>query len=306
MSLLGMLKRPGPSGFGYNSTAEEVTEGLDLTGQTWLVTGCNSGLGEETIRVLAMRGAQVVGAARTLEKATAAVSALGNDPIPLACELSEPAHVKAAVATLLDRGVKLDGIIANAGIMALPDRTVQHGVEMQLLTNHFGHFLLITGLLGALKPEARVVVTSSELHKGTYSDGIRLDDFDASRGYTGVQAYGQSKLANVLFARELANRLPPGQTANALHPGVIPTNLGRHFHKALLAIYNAVGPALVLKTIPQGAATQVYAAVHPSAQGVTGKYFQDCNVHKTSKFGRDDALAKALWDKTEEVVAGWR
>lgn len=304
MSLFGMIQRPGPSGFGYNSTAEEVTEGLDLKGKTYLVTGINSGLGHETIRVLSLRGATIIGAARSEAKARDAMAELRGTTIPLACELSEPASVRAAVANVRAAGHRIDGIIANAGIMALPKRTVQHGLELQFLTNHIGHFLLVTGLLDALTPDGRVVMLSSTAHMQTYSEGIRLDDLDAAKGYSSWGAYGQSKLANLLFARELAKRLPAGQTANSVHPGVIATNLVRHMLPDFAAsLMRSAGTALALKTIPQGAATQTYVATHGDAAKVSGEYWADCNVAKASKHGRDDALAAALWTKTEELVA---
>jgi NAD(P)-dependent dehydrogenase (short-subunit alcohol dehydrogenase family) len=303
MSLYGMFKGPGPSGFGYTSTAEDVSAGLDLSGQRWLVTGVNSGLGAETARVLALRGATVLGAARTQEKADAAIAGLGNGAIGVACELSEPASVRAAVAAVASSGSALDGIIANAGIMALPKRTVQHGVELQVLTNHIGHFILIKGLLDRLKAEGRVVVLSSDAHFQTYKEGVRVDDLDASGGYSSWGAYGQSKLCNLLFVRSLARRLPAGQTTYAVHPGVISTNLVRHMSKVVSAVFDALGPALVLKSIPEGAATQVYCAVHPDAPAHNGVYWADCNPKRPSKFGQDDDLAEALWAKTEAIVA---
>lgn len=300
MSLYGMFKRPGPNGFGYNSTAEEVSAGIDLAGKTYLVTGCNSGLGLETLRVLKLRGATVIGAARTAAKAAEA-----GATIPLECELSEPASVRAAVATVKKQGLRLDGIIANAGIMALPKVERKLGYELQFFTNHVGHFLLVTGLIEQLTETARVTMLSSAAHKGTYAEGIRLDDLAAEKGYSPWGAYGQSKLANLLFARELSRRLPQaGQTANAVHPGVIATNLSRHMPGAMQWMWNNLGPAMALKSIPQGAATQVCVAVHPSTATARGLYFSDCNPTAPSPFGTDDALAAKLWARTEEIVAG--
>lgn len=304
MSLYGLFQKPGANGLGYNTTAEEASEGVDLTGRTYLLTGCNSGLGLETMRVLCLRGATVVAAARTVEKAEAAGATLDGETVPLACELSEPASVRAAVQEVLDSGRTFDGIIANAGIMALPKLTVQHGLELQFLTNHIGHFLLVTGLLERLTPQGRVVMLSSTAHTGTYDEGIRLDDLDGGGGYSAWGAYGQSKLANLLFARELSRRLPAGQTANAVHPGVIATNLSRHMPSVVTALFGALGPMLALKTIPQGAATTLYVATHPDAAATTGEYWADCNVAPSSDHGQDAALAEALWKKTEELVAG--
>jgi NAD(P)-dependent dehydrogenase (short-subunit alcohol dehydrogenase family) len=303
MSVLGWVMGRGASGFGYGSTAEQVTEGRDLTGRTYLVTGCNSGLGLETLRVLALRGARVLGAARTEAKAREACDSVAPMGVPIACELSEPSSVRAAVAAVRSLGHPIDGVIANAGIMALPTREVRYGVELQLLTNHVGHFLLVTGLLDRLTATGRVVMVSSAAHHRTYPDGIRLDDPGAERGYSEWEAYGQSKLANLLFAKHLATRLPSGQTANSLHPGVIRTNLGRHMNPALRLALRVATP-LVMKSIEEGSATQCYVATHPDVANVSGEYFADSNVARPSAWGRDAALAAALWDRTEALVAG--
>lgn len=303
MSLVGMFMGKGPSGFGYNSTADEVTEGVDLRGRTVLVTGVASGLGQETMRVLAKRGATVIGAARTADKVTAAAKEVGVDAVPVACDLSEPASVRAAVEAVRAHGATLHAIIGNAGIMALPTREVKHGVELQLLTNHVGHFILVTGLLDRLSADARVVILSSAAHKGAPSYGVDLADPTMERGYTAWGAYGRSKLANLLFARELARRLPKGQTANAVHPGVIATNLGRHMGWGMQGAWKTLGPATFMKTIPQGTATQCWAAVSPGAAALTGEYLADCNVRASSALGQDAALAKKLWVDTEALVA---
>lgn len=303
MSIYGWFQGTGGTGFGYNSTADQVAAGLDLSGRTYLLTGCNSGLGLETMRVLTDRGATVIGAARSIEKATAAGALVPGTTIPMACDLSAPESVRAAVAAIRDLP-PLDGIIANAGIMALPKRTLQHGVELQLLTNHVGHFILVTGLLDRLTEDGRVVMVSSSAHHGSYREGIRLDDFAAERGYRDWLAYGQSKLANILFARELARRLPAPQTANALHPGVIPTNLTRHIPSIADTVFQSLGPVVLTKSVPQGAATQTYLAVHPAAATERGTYFVDCNPGRSSRHARSDELAEQLWTRTEEVVAG--
>jgi NAD(P)-dependent dehydrogenase (short-subunit alcohol dehydrogenase family) len=302
MSLVGLFKGKGPSGFGYTSTAEEVAAGVDLKGRTLLVTGVASGLGLETLRVLAGRGATVVGLARTEEKVHAAAKEVGVEAVAVACDLSEPASVRAAVATTRDRVGELYGIITNAGIMALPKREVKHGVELQMLTNHVGHFILVTGLLDRLAPDGRVTVLSSAAHTGAPSFGVDLDDPTMERGYTAWGAYGSSKLANLLFARELARRLPAGQVTNALHPGVIHTNLGRHMGGVMSAMLGIAGP-LFLKTIPQGAATQCWAAVNAATATMTGEYLADCNVAASNALGRDAALATRVWEQTERLVA---
>jgi WW domain-containing oxidoreductase len=301
MSLIGWFKSVGANGFGHNSSAEDVTEGMDLSGKTYLLTGCNSGIGHETARVLGLRGARVIGAARTMEKATAACADFGPQAVPVVCELSEPRSVRAVVETVVELGHPLDGIVCNAGIMALPSRTLQHGFEAQFFTNHVGHFILVTGLLDLLTDDGRVVMISSSAHTGTYAEGIRLDDLAANNGYSAWGAYGQSKLANLLFASHLASQLKPGQTAHAVHPGVIMTNLGRHMNAAVRALFPVVAP-IFMKSVPQGAATQTFVATHPSAAGDTGQYWADCNPAKTSAHGRNSDLAAALWARTVEVV----
>jgi WW domain-containing oxidoreductase len=304
MSLYAMLKGTGPSGFGYGSTAEEVVDGLPLEGRTILVTGCNSGLGLETLRVLARRGARVLGTARTLEKARSACAAAGaGRAVPLACELSEPASVGRCVAEVRRLGHRIDALVCNAGIMAPPRREVAHGVELQLLTNHVGHFILVTALLDRLADDGRVVMVSSEAHRRAPREGIRFDDLAAERSYSRWTHYGQSKLANLLFAKELARRLAGSRrTANAVHPGVIHTNLTRHVTKAS-ALFFAIAEPLALKTIAQGAATQTWAAVHPAAARLSGAYLADCNVARPRRDADDPALAARLWEVTERIVA---
>jgi NAD(P)-dependent dehydrogenase (short-subunit alcohol dehydrogenase family) len=304
MSLLAMIKgRRGASGFGYASTAEEVTEALDLHGKTILVTGVNSGLGQESARVLALRGARILGTARTRDKARTACEALPGEAVALECELSEPASVRACVQAAAEHA-PLDVLLCNAGVMALSERTIVHGQELQFLTNHIGHFMLVTGLLPHLREDARIVMLSSGAHRRAPAAGIQFDDLAFASGYRPWTAYGQSKLANLLFARALARRLRgTARTANAVHPGVIATNLWRHM-SAVAHVVAPIAAAAALKTIPQGAATQCWAATHPSLRETSGEYFSDCNVAKPSRHGRDNAMAERLWTVTEELVAG--
>ena len=303
MSLVSMLKGKGPSGFGYGSSAEDVTEGLDLTGRTILLTGCNSGIGKETLRVLTMRGAHVIAAARTVEKAKAACDDVGGDATPVACELSEPASVQACATQVAALARPLDAIICNAGIMALPKLNQKLGYELQFFTNHIGHFILVTSLLDSLADKGRVVMVSSDAHNGAPKEGIQFDNLSGERGYGPWLNYGQSKLANLLFASQLAKRLEgTGKTANSLHPGVIATNLTRSMNPIARVAMTLAAP-LVLKSVGEGAATQVYLAVHPGAEGVAGKYFSDCNVGKASSRGRDTEMAAKLWEVSEQIAA---
>ena len=207
MSLLAMIKQNGPSGFGYGSTAEDVTAGLSLNRKSFVLTGCNSGLGLETLRVLTLRGAHVIAAARTLEKAQAACASVSGAATPVACELAEPASVRAAVAKIKSLEVPIDGIICNAGIMALPTLNQAYGYELQFFTNHIGHFILVNGLLDSLTASGRVTMLSSRAHEAAPKGGIDFDNLSGEKGYSAWSAYGQSKFANLLFAKELAQRL---------------------------------------------------------------------------------------------------
>ncbi len=303
MSLLSMFKGKGPSGFGYGSTAEAVTEGLDVSGRTILLTGCNSGIGKETLRVLTKRGAHVIAAARTVEKAQAACDEVGGETTAVACELSDPASVQACAERVIALGRPLDAIICNAGIMALPDLNQKLGYELQFFTNHIGHFILVTSLLDTLAEKGRVVMVSSSAHNGAPKEGIQFDNLSGEREYGAWANYGQSKLANLLFANHLAKRLEgTGKTANSLHPGVIHTNLARSMNPIARGAL-AIGAPLVLKSVGEGAATQVYLAVHPNVDGVAGKYFSDCNVGKSSSRGRDEEMAAKLWEVSEKIAA---
>jgi WW domain-containing oxidoreductase len=298
-----MFKGKGPSGFGYGSTAEDVTSGLDLSGRTILLTGCNSGIGEETLRVLTKRGAHVVAAARTVEKARAACDEVGGETTPVACELSEPASVQACAARVIGLERPLNAIVCNAGIMALPTLNQKHRYELQFFTNHIGHFILVTSLLDSLIDKGRVVMVSSDAHNGAPPEGIQFDNLTGEREYGAWANYGQSKLANLLFANHLTKRLEgTGKTANSLHPGVIHTNLSRSMNPIARGALAIAGP-LVLKSIAEGAATQCYLAVHPNVEGVTGEYFSDCNVGKSSSRGRDAEMAAKLWEVSENIVA---
>jgi NAD(P)-dependent dehydrogenase (short-subunit alcohol dehydrogenase family) len=304
MSLLSMLMPKGKNGFGYASTAEEVTAGISLVGKTILVTGCNSGLGMETMRVLTLRGAHVISTARTETKAREAARSVQGKTTALACELADPNSVRACVASIKEKGLRLDAIIANAGVMALPKLETTFGYELQFFANHVGHFMLVTGLLDSLTDDARVVMLSSSAHTRTPSGGIAFDNLDGKKGYSPLTFYGQSKLANLLFAKELSRRLAPtNKTANACHPGVIRTNLARSINPVLRSVLNITEP-LLLKSSAQGAATQCYVAVNPGAVGISGEYFADCNTAKCSADASDPELARKLWERTEEIVAG--
>jgi NAD(P)-dependent dehydrogenase (short-subunit alcohol dehydrogenase family) len=289
--------------FGKSSTAEEVTAGIDLGGKLALVTGVNSGIGFETMRVLALRGAHVIGTARSSAKAEAACSEAKGTLIPLACELTSQDSIRSCAREVARLGRPLDLLIANAGIMALPKLEQVGGIEKQFATNHLGHFLLVNLLRPQLDAAdaARVVVVSSAAHFQAPRAGIEFDNLSGEAGYGAWRAYGQSKLANVLFARALARRLRPKGSANALHPGVIGTNLTRSMSSWVtrgMSLF--AGP--FSKTIPQGAATTCYVATRPELQGVSGEYFSNCAVARRSRHCEDEALAERLWEVSERLT----
>ncbi len=298
-------KKPPKSPFNRKSTAEEVTEELNLRGKTALVTGCNSGLGFETMRVLTMRGAHVIGAARTQQKAAEACEMMAGQTSPVECELSDFDSVVACTEQVAGMGIPIDMLICNAGIMALPDLEQKYGLELQFVTNHLGHFILVNRLLDQVNKsnEGRVVMLSSAAHQQGPKDGIQFDNLSGEDGYSGWSAYGQSKLANILFANHLSKRLEnTTTTSNSVHPGVINTNLGRNMKGPMLALLS-VFVLPFIRSIPQGAATQCYVATNPSLRGVSGYYFADCNAKKTSAHGRDADMAEKLWNVSEELTA---
>ncbi len=297
-------KKPPRSPFTRRSTAEEVTEGLDLTGKTALVTGCNSGLGLETMRVLALRGAHVIGAARTEEKAKEATQGMKGKVTPVACELSDFESVVACADAVTALDTPIDMLICNAGIMALPTLEQKYGLELQFVTNHLGHFLLVNKLLPKVidADAGRIVMLSSSAHMQAPKEGIQFDNLSGEDGYSAWRAYGQSKLANALFALDLSERLKDTTvTANSLHPGVIATNLGRNM-SGLFSV--AIGVLLfpTMRSIPQGAATQCYVATSPDLAGVSGYYFADSNVKTPSKHARNKDMARKLTEVSEEIV----
>jgi NAD(P)-dependent dehydrogenase (short-subunit alcohol dehydrogenase family) len=310
--------------FGPDSTADEVLEGIDLEGRRVLVTGVSSGLGVETVRALCARRAQVVGAARDLIKARAATEGAapkgGSGGLELVkLDLASLASVRDCADTLVKAGKPCDLVIANAGVMACPKGTTADGFETQFGTNHLGHFVLVNRIVSLLKRGSRLVNLSSAGHR--FSD-VNLDDPNFEHtGYTEFGAYGRSKTANVLFAVEFDRRhRADGVRAAAVHPGAIHTELGRYMTPAvteeMIALINASqpagAPAFQWKSIPQGAATSVWAGVVASAETVGGRYCEDCRVAQVvteeglrggvRPYAIDPARAKALWAKSEEMV----
>jgi NAD(P)-dependent dehydrogenase (short-subunit alcohol dehydrogenase family) len=314
--------------FGATSTTDEVLAGADLRGKRVLVTGVSAGLGVETARALVAHGAEVVGAARDLrkaEKATAVVrdhAANGGSFSLLELDLASLASVRAAADSLLKDGRAFDVVIANAGVMATPKGTTADGFETQFGTNHLGHFVLINRIAKLLRSGSRVVMVSSSGHRFSNVD---LDDPNFERtAYDPLQAYGRSKSANILFAVEFDRRHKErGVRATALHPGGIQTELGRHIgHETLEGMVAKINQDLAAegkgpfrwKTIPEGAATSVWAGVVARAEDVAGRYCENCHVSEVTdgyigpvsegvrSYVLDAQTAKALWQKSEEMV----
>ncbi|MFF0138331.1 SDR family NAD(P)-dependent oxidoreductase [Streptomyces sp. NPDC005227] len=270
------------SGFGAKSTADEVLEGIDLSGKLAIVTGGYSGIGLETTRALARAGAHVVVPARRPEAAREALEGIdGVETDEL--DLGDLESVRAFAERFLASGRTVDLVIDSAGIMACPETRVGPGWEAQFATNHLGHFALVNRLWPAIAPGgARVVSVSSTGH---HTSGIRWDDVNWRTGYDKWEAYGQAKTANVLFAVEL-DRLGQdfGVRAFALHPGGILTPLQRHLPKEEMVERGWIdenGEPLhpeAFKTPEQGAATQVWAATSPQLDGLGGVYCEDCDI----------------------------
>ncbi|MBM4197274.1 MAG: SDR family NAD(P)-dependent oxidoreductase [Gammaproteobacteria bacterium] len=307
----GEVERPPGvplSPYGADSTAEEVTAGLSLAGRTALVTGANSGLGFETMRVLALRGARVFGTARTLDKAREACARAQGETTPLALELTDFDSVVACAGEVAGSGAALDMLILNAGVMELPALEQVYGLEKHFVTNHLGHFLLTMRLLPQVQAAAQgrvVVVSSGSSYREAPEVGIEFDNLSGERGYEPIRAYGHSKLANVLFARALSKRLAgTAATANSLQPGVIMTNLGRHLPWYQIVTAKLFGWAF-MKTVEAGAATQVHVATDPGLSATSGHFFRDCNAIVPPGHLGDDAMAQRLWTVSEELTQRW-
>jgi len=304
--------------FGHDTTANEVLEGIDLTGRRALVTGASTGLGEETARALASKGAAVTLAVRSIERGEASAERIrqstGNSNIDvLQVELSEPESVRAFAREWLATHDGLDLLINNAGIMAWPLERTKEGWEMQFATNHLGHFLLTCLLVPALRAgtRSRVVNLSSAGHRR--SDVDFEDPHFEHREYEKFVAYGQSKTANILFSVELNRRLSPdGITANAVHPGGILTELGRRVPEdEMNGLIDRFRDRL--KTVPAGAATSVWAATSPDLEGKGGLYLEDCHIGELNQDGdmlnggyrayaRDPEHAARLWTLSEKTL----
>ncbi|RLN19939.1 hypothetical protein C2845_PM02G20850 [Panicum miliaceum] len=305
-----------PSGFSGASTAEEVTAGVDGRGLVAVVTGASSGIGLETARVLAMRGVHVVMAVRNVSAGVAAKEAIAAK-IPgarmdvLELDLSSMASVRRFASEFESLNLPLNILINNAGVMTRHCKLSCDGLELHFATNHIGHFLLTNLLLENMKSscrdsgvEGRIVNLTSSGHFMTYPEGICFKKIHDPSGLNDFIAYGQSKLANILHSNELSRILKEegvNISANAVHPGVIRTNLFRN-RTIVSVLLNTIG-RIISRSVEQGAATTCYVAMHPQVKGISGKYFANCNIGSPSSQASDAELAKKLWQFSLQIVS---
>jgi NAD(P)-dependent dehydrogenase (short-subunit alcohol dehydrogenase family) len=317
--------------FGATSTTEDVLSGVNLHGKRILVTGVSAGLGIETARSLAAHGAHVVGAARDLTKAEAATAEVRNAAAAngggfelIELDLASFKSVRACADKLLAKKEPLDVVIANAGVMATPFGKTVDGFETQFGTNHLGHFLFVNRIAPLIRKGGRLVNLSSAGHRFSNVD---LDDANFERTpYDPFISYGRSKTANILFAVAFDQRNSSrGVRAAAVHPGVIHTELARYVEPARIqALIDQMSqelgaegkPAFQWKTIPQGAATSVWAGVVAPADEIGGRYCENCHVGQlvgenvtisgvsegVRAYALDPKTAEALWKKSEQLV----
>jgi NAD(P)-dependent dehydrogenase (short-subunit alcohol dehydrogenase family) len=317
--------------FGATSTTEDVLTGISLAGKRILVTGVSAGLGVETARSLAAHGAQVVGAARSLDKAKAATAQVRKDAAAnrgsfelIELDLASLNSVHACADGLMAKGEPFDVVIANAGVMATPFGHTMDGFETQFGTNHLGHFLLVNRIASLIRPGGRLINLSSAGHR--YSNVDLEDPNFESAPYEPFVAYGRSKTANILFAVAFDKRhRGRGVRAAAVHPGGIQTELGRYSDPSRIQkLIEQINEQLAAegkgpfrwKTVPQGAATSVWAGVVASADEIGGQYCENCHVGKmvpddvpitaisegVRAYALDSKNAEALWKKSEEMV----
>ncbi|XP_062028094.1 short-chain dehydrogenase TIC 32 B, chloroplastic-like isoform X2 [Rosa rugosa] len=310
----------GTSGYGSKSTAEQVTDSCpDLRSITAIITGATSGIGAETARVLAKRGAKLVLPARSLKAAEDAKARVlsefpDSEIIVMALDLSSLASVRNFVSEFESLHLPLNLLINNAGKFAHEHAISEDGIEMTFATNYLGHFLLTKLLLNkmiqtakATGVQGRIVNVSSAIHGWFSGDTIQyLGEISRSRSqYDETRAYALSKLANVLHTKELGRRLREVEanvTVNCVHPGIVRTRLTRE-REGLATDMVFLFASKLLKTIPQAAATTCYVATHPRLIGVSGKYFADCNETSPSKLGSNLVEASRLWSASEVMVS---
>lgn len=280
-----------------------------MNGKTVVVTGANSGIGRATASALASLGARVVITGRDSEKTESAAASVrtetGNHDVHTAVfDLGELASVSEGAADLLDRFERIDVLVNNAGVVLTDRRESVDGYEATFAVNHLGPFLLTGLLLDRLRESApaRIVNVASTAHRSARR-GIDFDDLHSTRSYAGMRAYGQSKLANILFTTELARRLEgSGVTANCLHPGTVATGFAADGDASGFLAFGIKVIRPFILTSEQGARTSVYLASSPEVDGVSGRYFVKNRARQPSAAARDGAAARRLWEVSEELV----
>jgi len=299
------------SGFGADATAEQVTEGLDLRGKLAVVTGCTSGIGFETMRVLAKRGVNVVGTSRSKTRAEEACRKVIGSTIAVQLDLGDFDSVARCADDIHTLRSPIDILINNAGYRGGGnDRQLINGVEKHFVINHLGHFILTNRLMDRLyiSTQGRIVnVASRAAYRGAPDEGIWFDDLAMTREYSDSLAYGQSKLANVLFSLKLAELLRGTRiTTNALHPGVINTDIDRNLNPITRFGFGVL-TKLNGKSIEEGAATSCYLATSNKLGNISGRYFEDCDAITIENKGhmQDLAMADKLLQASIELTADW-
>ncbi|GLT77542.1 hypothetical protein SLA2020_491130 [Shorea laevis] len=306
----------GPSGYGSKSTAEEVTHNCSCSQLTAIITGATSGIGAETARVLAKRGVRIVIPVRDLTKATEVKERIQNESpeaeiIISEIDLSSFASVKRFCSEFLALGIPLNILINNAGIFSQNLEFSEDKIEMTFATNYLGHYLLTELLLEKMIETAaqtgiqgRIINLSSVVHSWVKKDGFCFRQMLNPKNYNGTRAYAQSKLANILHAKELARQLEARNarvTINAVHPGIVKTGIIRA-HKGFITDSIYFLASKLLKSTSQGASTTCYVALSPQTKGVSGKYFADCNENNCSAIANDEGEAQRLWRQTRALV----
>jgi WW domain-containing oxidoreductase len=288
---------------GPRSTANQVLAGVDLTRKWILVTGCNEEIGLETMNALAANGAHVFGLASSLGEAKRACEQVGLRATPIVCDLANLDSVAAAVETIRGLHVSLDAIVANAEVASPPKLRTRYGVELQFLSNHIGHFVLVNQMLHLVRNgTGRIVMTSGSAGvTQTPPEGIMFDNLDGHRFYDPTIFYGQSKFAVALYAKELSRRLRRRAIAvNSLHPGA---TRGKGLRNDFLLPLRVVRSTLQqLKSAGQRAATGALLAASPCVTGITGEYFSDCQIAEGNPLLNDGELAKRLWQVSAQIV----
>ena len=268
-----------------------------------IVTGANSGMGLATVAALSDEGAKVIMLCRSEKRGREALLKLlekqGRKLELMLCDLGDFASIRSFTAQIKEKYERIDILVNNAGFISLDRQETNDGLERQFGINHVGHFLLTTELLDLMGPGSRIVNVASGAHK---VGKIHFDDINLKHGYNVVKAYSQSKLANVLFTRELARRLADqGITVNCCHPGAVATNMGvsreTGFGKTITRMLKPF-----FQTPAEGARTAIFLATDASVKDITGAYFYKCKIAKSSKRSQDPELAKKLYEFSEQMI----